>query len=702
MAAVGSLLVRIGADTGGLRRGGRQAESTIRRLERTAGRASGRMLKLGSAAGIAGVALTAELTRRGLKAVDAQAKLSRTLDTTIGELRALQLAASDSGISAEQLEQNLTALNRRLGQAQQGTGQARRALEQLNLSAERLGQMSLTDRVIAISEAMERAGPAINKTAIAADLMSRSGISMLNMMEGGAEQIRAARSEVESFGLALSEVDAAQVEAANDAMDRIGMAIESISQSLAVEFAPLIAGVAEKLSQAMSNSEGFRDEISELIDVGVTAFGTMANSVVDLRRSLKEARVVALEFRYALNRIAGLGKTKAEMERMRAAVIHARQELQRMAGMEMPLDRMRGWVEEARRLSQQAAEDVVADRETEKEESERLARAQERARLEALEKARQKEAESRRRSLETLREHLQTAKQAEQERYRERLNLIKSATDQELEALGGRNAAIEKLERQHNERLKEIAGPDSGLSEAQKAQRQAAIDNLRSYLRSEYESEVEQKNRRMELIQSATEQELELLGGRQKAIEQLNQQHQNRLNQQVRQGTHTRRQFEEASMSAQAASVAGNLQRMTASVSAENKKMFKIQKAASIAMATINTYEGVSKALAAYPPPLSFAMAAAQLAAGMAQVKQISSQTFGGNGGGGGTAGGSGLGGGASAAGGGAGGGGAPADTGPATIVHLEGEAFGRQQVRDLLEQINEDSRDGGRIQVSG
>lgn len=49
-------------------------------------------------------------------------------------------------------------------------------------------------------------------------------------------------------------------------------------------------------------------------------------------------------------------------------------------------------------------------------------------------------------------------------------------------------------------------------------------------------------------------------------------------------------------------------------------------KAFAIASALINTYEGVTKALAAYPPPWSFIFAAAQLAAGIAQVNAIRKQ----------------------------------------------------------------------------
>ena len=60
------------------------------------------------------------------------------------------------------------------------------------------------------------------------------------------------------------------------------------------------------------------------------------------------------------------------------------------------------------------------------------------------------------------------------------------------------------------------------------------------------------------------------------------------------------------------------------------KAFFKLNQIAGIANATINTAEGVTKALSAYPPPFSFAMAAAQLGAGLAQISAIKSQKFGG------------------------------------------------------------------------
>jgi uncharacterized protein YgfB (UPF0149 family) len=60
----------------------------------------------------------------------------------------------------------------------------------------------------------------------------------------------------------------------------------------------------------------------------------------------------------------------------------------------------------------------------------------------------------------------------------------------------------------------------------------------------------------------------------------------------------------------------------------ESKKRFEQDKKIQTASAIVNTLAGVTQALASYPPPVSFAWAAAVAALGFAQVRQIQATTF--------------------------------------------------------------------------
>jgi len=59
-----------------------------------------------------------------------------------------------------------------------------------------------------------------------------------------------------------------------------------------------------------------------------------------------------------------------------------------------------------------------------------------------------------------------------------------------------------------------------------------------------------------------------------------------------------------------------------------NKDAFRAYQAYQIAEATINAYKGATNALATYPPPYSFLVAAASVAQGLAMVAQIRSQNY--------------------------------------------------------------------------
>lgn len=155
---------------------------------------------------------------------------------------------------------------------------------------------------------------------------------------------------------------------------------------------------------------------------------------------------------------------------------------------------------------------------------------------------------------------------------------------------------------------------------------------------------------------------------------------------------------------------ASYLQNMTSQAAQSNKTMFEINKAAAIANALLNTREAVTSAYKVGArfggPPLGAAFAGVALAAQMANVRAIASQSFGGGGsadaGGGGSA----------SVGGGDGGGSAgasssaaaPVAQGGSVMIALQGNdntQYSKKQVRDLIRQINEAVGDGARLAVA-
>jgi len=85
------------------------------------------------------------------------------------------------------------------------------------------------------------------------------------------------------------------------------------------------------------------------------------------------------------------------------------------------------------------------------------------------------------------------------------------------------------------------------------------------------------------------------------------------------------RQFEDLSNREKIAAQKSTLQTISTLSQSSNSALFAIGKASSLALAGINVAEGVTKALAAFPPPFNFAAAAAVGAAGAINIAKIAS-----------------------------------------------------------------------------
>jgi hypothetical protein len=254
----------ITANTDGLERGLNVARRGIVAMAAAAG----------AAAGAATVALTA-MTQRGLAAVDALAKMSRSMDATSGGLRAVQIAARYAGLSVEETNTSLQSMNRELARAEDVGTPAARALRQIGLRAGDLAGLDADSRVALIADRIRDMGLSAGQaSALLRDLGVRSRNMALLMIQGG-DAIRSARQEVREFGLELSQEQIAAVEAANDAVARLSLVFEGLRNRLAASVAPALRAASERMAE-LARSEHVRVAIERLSE----AFGRLAQTVL--------------------------------------------------------------------------------------------------------------------------------------------------------------------------------------------------------------------------------------------------------------------------------------------------------------------------------------------------------------------------------------------------------------------------------------
>jgi hypothetical protein len=279
-AVIGALRVNLGIDTAAFSAGLSNAQGKLATFGKSAAPAVTAVAALGAAAGMAGAALVGALVKNSLDSIDTQSKLAAKLGATVVGVQALDQAANLAGISSEDMAKSMGVLNARLGEAaRSGSGSTYEAFKRLGLSIQELSAMDADQRLAAIADQMQALGYTTQQQA---DFLKQVGIrsqDMITVMQGGGDAIRSARKDVEDFGLAVSDIDAKKIEAANDAITQIGVVAAGVGNQIAIRLAPYIEAMATGLTDAARESGGFGEVISTAISVGVRVFARMNEEI---------------------------------------------------------------------------------------------------------------------------------------------------------------------------------------------------------------------------------------------------------------------------------------------------------------------------------------------------------------------------------------------------------------------------------------
>lgn len=645
------LSIKIGADISGLRSGLGQASSELQKFGAAVGPPLAHMAKLAAAAAAAGVAIGSVLVKQSLASIDALGKAADRADSTTESMQALTLAGKLAGLSQEEVAKTADEMNKALGEAAtRGMGTAYDALRRLNLTAEDLIKLPVDERLAVIADRMVELNYSSAATASTLKDFGIRGDEATNLVLAGGDAIRAARQEVEAYGIAISRVDARQVENANDAWERVLTVLRGIIDRVAVKLAPYLEALSNRFLAMARDTHGFQDAIDTAFRVAITGAGYVANAVYGIQLGFNVAVAAVQTFRFAA--VEAFRLVLDGLVTVNDAVLKAYnftiEQLNKIPGVNIGKLALLGeseFVQGVREMSDNARIDMEAawDRVAEKW-SQPLPSEGIKAFLAEVEAASKKAAET----------SLQPTAGAEEE---------------------GKPPADQKF-----------------LDELKKR-----LEALRKSNLDEIAAEEEKYAANLETLNQALENELLTQEEWHRRIEEEELQHNARLGDIDARGILERRRFQQQSFRQQARDVAGYLADITAGVSNQNRGLFEINKAAGIATAIVNAYEGISLTLAKYPYPLNIGLAAAHAAAAFAQVNAIRSTTFGG---GGGAA--------PSLAGGTAatpvtpvtGGTPAASSTGSRVLV-IEGldrnQLFSGDAVRQLAEQLDEYYADGGR-----
>lgn len=165
--------------------------------------------------------------------------LSADLITSVGV--AAKLAGSDQAAFNDQLGK----FTKTLAEAKNGSATAQAALAGVGITLDDLSSKTPDQLFNKMVDGVSSMDDPLRKANVAIDLFGKGGLEAVKWLDKGS--IAAGVKDAQAFGLAMTAVDARQMDAAGDAMDRVGMLVDGLQRQIALHLSPFIEAAANHL-----------------------------------------------------------------------------------------------------------------------------------------------------------------------------------------------------------------------------------------------------------------------------------------------------------------------------------------------------------------------------------------------------------------------------------------------------------------------
>lgn len=264
MATVSTKMV---LDTTGFNRGLKSAESSMSKFKSMAGGAA----MAGIAAGFAAAAAATVGLAAGVKNVldigGALSDLSTRTGIAAGELRVLQEAFKQNGLSAEQVGPAVNKLQRALVEAGQKGGEIARTFDGLGLNLDQLRGMNAADQFQAIGAAINALPDPAARAAAAMQIFGRSGGELLTLFANSGSLSEAATTIGTQADLLTKNAN--MFDRASDILNSVGAKLEGFFVGVADQVVPAIMPLLEAANSIDLASIG--QDLGQAIAFALTA-----------------------------------------------------------------------------------------------------------------------------------------------------------------------------------------------------------------------------------------------------------------------------------------------------------------------------------------------------------------------------------------------------------------------------------------------
>ncbi|MDR3109125.1 MAG: hypothetical protein LBU65_05480 [Planctomycetaceae bacterium] len=206
---------------------------------------------------------------------DKISKMSQRTGIAARDLSLLGFAAEQCGASVDSIGDGFKYLSRNTVAAANGSKTALAMFSNLGIDFNKLKLLSKADQFRLIAEQIKKIGDESKQTDIAMKMFGRGGTSLLPLFQEGAAGIAKLMNEADTLGIGISEDDAKNAAALNDAMNRLSRSWFGVKNAIAAGISPLLVGIMDGVSSLIkslrSAASGFSDLLKSITSVKIGA-----------------------------------------------------------------------------------------------------------------------------------------------------------------------------------------------------------------------------------------------------------------------------------------------------------------------------------------------------------------------------------------------------------------------------------------------
>ncbi|GAB5516572.1 coiled-coil domain-containing protein [Rhodopirellula baltica] len=270
-----------------------------------------------------------------MEEIDNTAKQSKKLGILTDELVGLRMAAAEySGFTSGQFDTSMQRMTRRIAEAANGTGEAQDAIKSLRLDAKQLAQDGPAEAFRKIADRMSQVENRGERLRLAFKLFDSEGAGLVTTLAEGRNALDDVQKSADRLGTTFTNIEAAQIEAANDALLEARTAVDGMIARMAIALAPTIQAIAKDMGDVALSMRSAGMEVQQLSYNLAVTYGLakdLANALLAIRAAKNLQLFDAADYaqtafnlenstQAAIDAANGLAKAYAEAAKMKTGI----------------------------------------------------------------------------------------------------------------------------------------------------------------------------------------------------------------------------------------------------------------------------------------------------------------------------------------------------------------------------------------------